>query len=45
MGLFDRVGLNTNVWKTVVLVFRLSQAAGMQPEVAYGRRMTGEGTS
>ena len=30
VGLFDRVGLNTNVGKTVGMVCRLFQAAGTQ---------------
>ena len=43
VSLFDRVGLWTNVGKTVSMVFCPCQAAGTQSEAAYGRRMTGEG--
>ena len=39
------MGLRTNLGKTVGMVYRLCQAAGTQSEVAYGRRMTGEGPS
>ena len=42
VGLFDRVGLRTNVRKTVGMVCRPCQAAGTQSEVVYGRRMMGE---
>ena len=42
VGLFDRVGLRTNLRKTVGMVCRPCQAAGTQSEVAYGRRMMGE---
>ena len=45
VGLFDRVGLWNNVRKTVGMVCLPCQAAGNQLEVAYGRRMTGEGSS
>ena len=45
IGLFDRVGLQTNFRKTVSMVCRPFQAAGTQLEVSYGQRMTGEGTS
>ena len=45
VGLFDRVGLKIKIGKTVVMVFRLYQAAGMHSEAAYGKRMTGAGTS
>ena len=41
VGLFDRVGLCINVWKTVGMVCRPCQAAGNQSEAAYGRRITG----
>ena len=41
--LFERVGLRTNVGKTVSMVFRPCQAAGNQSEAAYGRKMTGKG--
>ena len=43
VGLFDRVGLQTNVGKTVGMVCHPFQAAGNQLEAAYGRRITGEG--
>ena len=42
VGLFDRVGLQTNDGKTVDMVCRPYHAAGTQSEVAYGRLMTGE---
>ena len=41
--LFDRVGLRTNVRKTVGMICRPFQTAGTQLEAAYGRRITGEG--
>ena len=44
VSLFDRVGLRTNLGKTVGMVCHPFQAAGIQSEAAYGRRMTGEGT-
>ena len=44
-GLFDRLGLNTNVGKTVRMVYRPCQASVMYSETAYGRRMTGSGPS
>ena len=43
VGLFDRVGLWTNIRKTVDMVCRSCQAAENQSEAAYGRRITGEG--
>ena len=43
VGLFERVGLRTNVGKTVSMTCRPCPAAGNQSEVAYGRKMTGEG--
>ena len=44
VGLFDRVGLMTNVGKTVSMVCHPCQAgAGNRTEEAYGRRITGEG--
>ena len=43
MGLFDRVGLQTNVRKTVGVVFRTFRAARVQAEKSYTWRMTGEG--
>ena len=45
VSLFDRVGLRTNVGKTVGMVCRPYQAAGTQSEEAYGRQLTGEGTT
>ena len=44
-GLFDRLGLQNNVGKTVSMVFGPCQAEGTQSEAAYGQRMTGEGPS
>ena len=41
--LFGRVGLRNNSGKTVIMVFRPFQAAGMQSEAAYGIRIMGEG--
>ena len=41
VGLFCRVGLRTNVGKTVGIVFRPCQGAGNLLEAAYGRRITG----
>ena len=43
VSLFEQVGLQTNVRKTVSMVFRPCQAAGTQSEAAYRRKMTGEG--
>ena len=43
VGLFDMVGLRTNVRKTVGMVCRPCQATGNQSEAAYGRQITGEG--
>ena len=42
VGLFDRVGLPTNVGYTVGMVCRPLQAARNQLEAAYGRWITGE---
>ena len=42
-GLFDKVGLQTNVRKTVGMVCRPFQAAGNQFDVSYGRHIMGEG--
>ena len=39
--MFEGVGLQTNVGKTVSMVCRPCQAAGTQPEAEYGRRITG----
>ena len=43
--MFDRVGLRTNLGKTVGMVCHLCQAAGNQLEAAHRRRITGEGPS
>ena len=43
VGLFERVGLHTNVGKTVSMKCRPCPAAGNQSEVVYGRKITGEG--
>ena len=45
VGLFDRVGLQTNVGKTVGMVCHTCQAAGNLTTTAYRRRITGEGQS
>ena len=45
VGLFDRVGLRTNVRKTVGMVCHPCQAAGNLTTEAYGRRITGMGQS
>ena len=44
-GIFDRVGLRKNVWKTVGMVFQPCRAVGVRANEAYKRRMTGEGQS
>ena len=43
VGLFYRVGLRTNVRKTVGMFCHPCQAAGNLSEAAYGKRVTGEG--
>ena len=43
VSLFERVGLQTNVGKTVSMVCRPRQAAWIQSAAAYGGKMTGEG--
>ena len=43
VSLFERVGLRTNVGKTVSMVCRPCQAAGNQSEAPYRRKMAGEG--
>ena len=43
VGLFEHVGIHTNVGKTVSMTCRPYPAAGNQSEVAYGRKTTGEG--
>ena len=45
VGLFDRVGLQTNVRKTVSMVCHPCQAAGNITQLAHGRRLTEEGNS
>ena len=45
VGLLDRVGLKTNVVNTVGMVYRPYQAPGTQSEMAYERRIKGEGPS
>ena len=45
VGLFDRVGLHTNVGKTVGMVCHHCQAAGNLTTEAYRRRITGVGPS
>ena len=44
-GIFDRVGLRTNVRKTVGMVCQPCWAVGVQADKAYKRRMMGEGRS
>ena len=44
-GLFDRMGLQTKIHKTVGMVFWRCQAARLQVDKAYTRAMTGEGRS
>ena len=43
VGLFDKVGMRTNVRKTVDMVCSPCQTPGTQLGKAYGQRMTGEG--
>ena len=43
--LFERVGLITNVGKTVSMTCRPCPASGNHSEVAYGRKTTGEGST
>ena len=43
VGLFDRVGLNTNTGKTVSMTCRPCTTAGNRLEEVYGRLMAGEG--
>ena len=45
MGLFDRVGLRTNIRKTVGMACQPCRAARVQADEAYKRKMTGEGRS
>ena len=41
-GLFDRVGLKTNVWETVGVVCHPCLAARVRADKAYTQRMKGE---
>ena len=45
VGLFYRVGLQKNVGKKVSMVFHPCQAADNLSGAAYGRRVTGEGST
>ena len=45
MGLFDRLGMRANIYKTVGMMCRLFQAAGVQADEAYTWQMTGGGLS
>ena len=45
VGLFDRVGLHTNLGKTVSMTCRPRQTTGNQSEVAYRRKIKGEGST
>ena len=42
VGLFDRVGLQTNAGMSVDVVYGPCQASGGHSKAAYGRRITGE---
>ena len=44
-GIFDWLGMKTNVWKTVVMVCHPCRAAGVQSDEAYNRKMTRAGRS
>ena len=44
-GMFDQVGLQTNVCKTVGMMCRPFREAGVLIDKAYHQRMTGEGRS
>ena len=44
-GMFDWVGLQTNVCKTVGIVCRPCRVAGVRADKSYNRRMTVEGIS
>ena len=41
LGMFDQMGLKTNVGKTVGMVFRPCQVAGTQSKAAYKLQMMG----
>ena len=45
VGLFEKVGLQTTVRKTVTMVCHPCQAAGNRTQMASGRRLTLEGNS
>ena len=45
MGIFDRVGLQKNVCKTVGLVCQTCRAVVVRADYAYKHRMMGEGSS
>ena len=45
MGMFDQVGLQTNVHKTAEMVCRTFWAVRVWVDKAYTRRMTGKGRS
>ena len=45
VSLFERVGLQKNVGKTVSMVCKPCQAEGNKTEAAYGRKMKGKGTT
>ena len=44
-GLFDQVGMNMNVCKTVGVVYHPCQVAGLWADEAYTQRVTGLGVS
>ena len=44
-GIFYQVGIQTNVRKTVGVMFRPFRAAGVRADEAYTQWMTGEGRS
>ena len=45
VGLFDWMGMSTNIGKTVGMICRPCQAVGTQSEATYERRITGAGLS
>ena len=45
MGIFNHVGLKTNVCKTVGMVCQPCRAVGVRAKEAYKHRMMGEGQS
>ena len=44
-GIFERVGMNTNVNKTVGMMCHICQTSRVRAEEYYNQRMTGEGSS